>query len=93
MTTESISEKISNIPSNVQRADWGFAFLKCFQGKDSKLPKSTLDQVIQGTKNFADDPENEILYKKRIGCGPIPWEMTADNNPDSRRVFNPPCLS
>lgn len=66
MTTESISEKISCIPLDLNGAAWGFAFLKCFQGKDSKLPKATLDQVIQGTKNFADDPENEILYKKRI---------------------------
>ena len=66
MTTESISEKISSIPLDLNGAAWGFAFLKCFQGKDSKLPKATLDQVIQGTKNFADDPENEILYKKRI---------------------------
>lgn len=66
MTTEEISNRIEAIPNNLSGSDWGFAFLKCFQGKDSKLPKSTFDRVKQGSSNFADDPDSEILWKKRI---------------------------
>jgi hypothetical protein len=66
MTTEEISEKISAIPADLGGAEWGFAFLQCFLGTGSKLPKSTFDRVKQGSSNFAEDQENEILWKKRI---------------------------
>jgi hypothetical protein len=66
MTTEEISKRIEAIPDNLTGSDWGFAFLKCFQGKDSKLPKSTFDRVRQGSSNFASTPDTEILWKKRI---------------------------
>ena len=66
MKTEEIAEKIQEIDCGLSGSAWGFEFLKCLQGKDSKLPKSTLDRVIEGSTNFAEDKENEILYKKRI---------------------------
>ncbi len=66
MKTEDIAEKIQDIDPSLSGSAWGFEFLKCFQGKDSKLPKSTLDRVIEGSTNFAENKENEILYKKRI---------------------------
>ncbi|BCU76848.1 DNA methyltransferase [Luteolibacter sp. LG18] len=66
MTTEEISKKIADIPSDLTGVGWGFAFLKCFQGKDSKLPKSTFDRVRDGSTNYADDHATEILWKKRI---------------------------
>ncbi len=66
MSTEEISKKIEKIPAGAKGANWGFAFLQCFQGKDSKLPKSTFDRVQQGSSNFADDKANEILWKKQI---------------------------
>lgn len=66
MTTEDISNRIEAIPDDLTGSGWGFAFLKCFQGKNSKLPKSTFDRVKQGSTNFADDPNTEILWKKRI---------------------------
>lgn len=66
MTTEEISQRLEAIPDVLTGSDWGFAFLKCFQGKDSKLPKSTFDRVKDGSTNYADDPGTEILWKKRI---------------------------
>lgn len=66
MTTEEISKRIEAIPSDLTGPDWGFAFLKCFQGKDSLLPKSTFDRVQEGSSNFASEPRTEILWKKRI---------------------------
>jgi len=66
MTTEEISEKIDAIPTNLVGSLWGFAFLQCFQGTGSKLPRSTFDRVKQGSTNFAEDTENEILWKKRV---------------------------
>jgi type I restriction-modification system DNA methylase subunit len=66
MTTEEIAQRIETIPADLTGSAWGFAFLSCFQGKDSILPKSTFDRVEQGSSNFADDKETEILWKKRI---------------------------
>lgn len=66
MTTEEISKRIEAIPDHLTGSDWGFAFLKCFQGKDSLLPKSTFDRVLEGASNFAPDHDTEILWKKRI---------------------------
>jgi hypothetical protein len=66
MTTEEISKRIDAIPTDLTGSNWGFAFLKCFQGKDSLLPKSTFDRVQEGSSNFASDPKTEILWKKRI---------------------------
>lgn len=66
MKTEDIAEKIQAIPSELTGSAWGFEFLKCYQGKDSKLPKSSFERVREGSINFADDKENEILWKKRI---------------------------
>jgi len=66
MTTEEISQRLDTISEKLTGSNWGFAFLKCFQGKDSKLPKSTFDRVKDGSTNYADDPKTEILWKKRI---------------------------
>ncbi len=66
MTTDEISRHLDTISENLSGSDWGFAFLKCFQGKESKLPKSTFDRVKDGSMNYADDPKTEILWKKRI---------------------------
>jgi hypothetical protein len=66
MTTQEISKRIEAIPAGLTGAAWGFAFLKCFQGKGSKLPASTFDRVKQGPSNFATDKGNEILWKKLI---------------------------
>ncbi len=66
MTTEEISQRLDAIPENLTGSNWGFEFLKCFQGKDSKLPKSTFDRVKDGSTNYAEDPKTEILWKKRI---------------------------
>lgn len=66
MTTEEISQRLDAISDKLTGSNWGFAFLKCFQGKDSKLPKSTFDRVKDGSTNYAEDPKTEILWKKRI---------------------------
>lgn len=66
MTTEEISQRLDAISEKLTGSNWGFAFLKCFQGKDSKLPKSTFDRVEDGSTNYADDRKTEILWKKRI---------------------------
>lgn len=66
MTTEEVSQRLEAIPDDLTGSDWGFAFLKCFQGKDSKLPKSTFDRVKDGSTNYANHPDTEILWKKRI---------------------------
>ena len=66
MTTEEISERINSIPADLKGSSWGLAFLQCFQGRGSKLPKSTYDRVKEGSSNFAEDKGNGILWKKRI---------------------------
>lgn len=66
MKTKDIAQKIENISDDLTGSAWGFEFLKCYQGKDSKLPASTFDRVKSGSSNFAEDKENEILWKKRI---------------------------
>lgn len=66
MTTEEISKRIAAIKPGLTGSAWGFAFLQCFQGTDSKLPKSTFDRVKDGSSNAASDKANEILWKKRL---------------------------
>lgn len=66
MTTEEISKRIAAIKPSLTRSAWGFSFLQCFQGTDSKLPKSTFDRVKEGSSNAASDKTNEILWRKRI---------------------------
>lgn len=66
MTTQEISLRIEALSIDLTGSEWGFAFLKCFQGTGSKLPKSTFDRVKQGSSNFASDKDHEILWKKRI---------------------------
>ena len=62
MKTKDIAQKIQEIPVSYTGSAWGFEFLKCYQGKDSKLPKSTFDRVKEGGTNFADNKANEILW-------------------------------
>ncbi len=95
MTTEQISERISTIPGDLKGSDWGFAFLKCFQGKDSILPKSTFDRVEDGSSNFAKDKKTEILWKKRIYFRWVDHEVRsaltdAKASPELRRPANKP---
>ncbi len=66
MTTEEISKRIAAIKPSLTGSAWGFAFLQCFQGTDSKLPKSTFDRVKDGSSNAAPDKSSEILWKKRL---------------------------
>ena len=66
MKTKDIAQKIDGISPDLIGSAWAFEFLKCYHGKDSKLPTSTFDRVKSGSSNFADDKENEILWKKRI---------------------------
>jgi type I restriction-modification system DNA methylase subunit len=66
MTTEEISQKLEAIPATLTGSAWGFAFLKCYQGKDSILPQAILDRVQEGSANFVEDKGTEILWKKRI---------------------------
>ncbi len=66
MTTEEIANRLTALPAKLTGASWGFAFLQCYQGTDSKLPKSIFDRVKAGSANAASDPDREILWKKRI---------------------------
>lgn len=75
MTTEEISKRIATIKPGLTGSAWGFAFLQCFQGTDSKLPKSTFDRVKDGSSNAAPEKAKEILWKKRLYFRWVPKDV------------------